>query len=191
MNITLRLTNYISRYAPSRSRVTAYLTRKNCLDPDTLLHDLGYDESLMMSIWMRTYIAMGKGRSDIIRRLMVKGFSRELIMWAVEEGNDDIQDWELQSPHIMRQIETLRSRRKSTQVIQMTLVSRYPYFRDEIRALLADRDDVSALDAEYDRYASRYDLSDPRAVQKLYAALMRKGFSYDEIKMRVVDRDSE
>ncbi len=60
MNITLRLANYISRYAPSRKKVTTYLTRKNCLNPSQLLSDTGYDESMMADMWMRSFVSLGK-----------------------------------------------------------------------------------------------------------------------------------
>ena len=60
MNITLRLANYISRYAPSRRKILTYLGKKNCQDPERILRDNGYDESLMCDMWMRSFLALGK-----------------------------------------------------------------------------------------------------------------------------------
>jgi hypothetical protein len=62
MNLSLRLANYISRYAPSRKKVTAYLLKKNCQDPGVLLTENGYDESMMADMWMRSFITLGKGK---------------------------------------------------------------------------------------------------------------------------------
>ena len=60
MNITLRLANYISRYAPSRRKLITYLEKKNCQNSEDLLEQNGYSESLMCDMWMRSYVALGK-----------------------------------------------------------------------------------------------------------------------------------
>jgi hypothetical protein len=60
MNLTLRVANYMSRYAPSRAKITEYLGKKKCQDIGAFLTEIGYDESLMIQMWMRTYITLGK-----------------------------------------------------------------------------------------------------------------------------------
>jgi SOS response regulatory protein OraA/RecX len=64
----------------------------------------------------------------------------------------------------------------------MTLAGKYPYFRDEIREYVASLDDSDSLTQEVERYKQKYNISDPKEKQKFYAALMRKGFGYSEIK---------
>lgn len=44
MNIQLRLSNYISRYAPSKKKVTGYLLKKKIDNIAELLSQMGYDE---------------------------------------------------------------------------------------------------------------------------------------------------
>lgn len=58
MNLKLRIANYISRYAPSRKKISAYLTKKKCLHIEAFLSDIGYDESLMCDLWMKTFMSL-------------------------------------------------------------------------------------------------------------------------------------
>jgi SOS response regulatory protein OraA/RecX len=67
----------------------------------------------------------------------------------------------------------------------MTLAGKYPYFRDEIREYVESLDDSDSLTKEVERYQQKYNISDPKEKQKFYAALMRKGFGYQEIKTKI------
>ncbi len=67
----------------------------------------------------------------------------------------------------------------------MTLAGKYPYFRDEIREYVESLDDSDSLAREVQKYKNKYNLQDPKEKQKLYAALMRKGFGYQEIKAKL------
>lgn len=60
MNLQLRLKNYITRYAPSREKLTSYLSKKKAPDIDSVLENIIYDEGLMCDMWIRTFIATGK-----------------------------------------------------------------------------------------------------------------------------------
>jgi len=42
--------------------------------------------------------------------------------------------------------------------------------------LLSESDDTTNLQKEVQKYKNKYNLLDPKEKQKLYAALMRKGF---------------
>lgn len=84
MNLSLRLANYIARYAPSRARVVAYLEKKRCPQPEALLMTCGYDEEMMLSMWMRTLVARGKSQREIERKLREKQFPDELIARTLE-----------------------------------------------------------------------------------------------------------
>ncbi len=44
MNLTLRVSNYMSRYAPSRAKISEYLTKKKCVDIEAFLSEIRYDE---------------------------------------------------------------------------------------------------------------------------------------------------
>lgn len=185
MNLTLRVANYMSRYAPSRTKIVGYLTKKKCQDVSTFLMEIGYDESMMIQMWMRTYITLGKGRREIEMKLMKKGFQKEMIREYIEQNIGEIEDWESQKQNILRQIDMLIGRGKSTRMIASLLEQKYPYFREEIRCALVATDDADALEKEMQKYKNRYNTNDPKDREKVIAALMRKGFSYREIKGKV------
>jgi hypothetical protein len=94
MNIRLRLANYITRYAPSRRKISAYLTKKKCETIPDILLEIGYDEELMIDIWMRSLLSTGKGRREIIIKLSKKEFPKDLIEAKVTLAEEDIMDWE-------------------------------------------------------------------------------------------------
>jgi regulatory protein len=71
----------------------------------------------------------------------------------------------------------------------MQLSGKYPYFRDQITELLRGQDDTANLQKEVQKYKNRYNLSDSKEKQKFYAALLRKGFSYSDIKESMVVND--
>jgi SOS response regulatory protein OraA/RecX len=48
------------------------------------------------------------------------------------------------------------------------------------------QDDDESLQKEVQKYKNRYNLSDPKEVQKFYAALLRKGFNYSDIKNAII-----
>lgn len=94
MNIRLRLANYITRYAPSRRKISVYLTKKKCESIPELLSEVGYDEELMIDIWMRSLLSTGKGRREIVAKLIKKEFPKDLIEEKVALSDEDIMDWE-------------------------------------------------------------------------------------------------
>jgi SOS response regulatory protein OraA/RecX len=174
MNISLRLANYISRYAPSRKKVTTYLTKKNCQDPAGLLSENGYDESMMADMWMRSWVSLGKGKREMSTKLMKKEFPKEMIIEKIELFDTEIHDWEANRSSVVHQIQTLEQRGKSRRIITLQLTGKYQYFRDQIRDLLASQDDSDNLQKEVQKYKNRYNLSDPKEKQKFLAALLRK-----------------
>ena len=72
MNLTLRVANYMSRYAPSRAKISEYLTKKKCVDIDVFLSEINYDERLMIQMWMRTFLSLSKGKREIEMKLQKK-----------------------------------------------------------------------------------------------------------------------
>ncbi len=182
MNITLRLANYISRYAPSRKKVTTYLTRKNCLNPSQLLSDTGYDESMMADMWMRSFVSLGKWQREMSTKLMKKEFPKDMILEKIEMFDAEIHDWDSHRSSIIHQIRTLEQRGKAKKIIEMNLLGKYPYFRDQIREILIDTIDTDAIQKEVQKYKNKYNTKDPKEKQKYYGALLRKWFSYADIK---------
>ena len=182
MNTSLRLANYISRYAPSRKRVTAYLEKKNCQNPAQLLTDNGYDESMMADMWMRSFVSLGKGKREMSTKLMKKEFPKDLIAEKIEMFDTEIHDWETHRSSIIHQIQTFEQRGKSRRIIAMQLTGKYPYFRDEITELLTDQNDTDNLAKEVQKYRNRYNTDDKKIREKMIASLLRKGFSYSDIK---------
>jgi SOS response regulatory protein OraA/RecX len=94
MNLLLRVTNYITRYAPSEERIVDYLRRKKHQNPHALLQEIGYDESALCDIWIRTFIAQGKSEFTIRQKLLQKKFSKSLIQQKLLEFASEIHDWE-------------------------------------------------------------------------------------------------
>ena len=189
MNISLRLANYISRYAPSRKKVTAYLEKKNCQNPVQLLVDNGYDESMMADMWMRSFVSLGKGKREMSTKLMKKEFPKEMIVEKIEAFDTEIHDWEMHRSSVMHQIATLEQRGKSRRIIAMQIVGKYPYFRDEITELLTDQNDTDNLTKEVQKYKNRYNINDKKIREKMIASLLRKGFSYSDIKKAIAGDD--
>ena len=115
-------------------------------------------------------------------KLLKKGFSRELVRTKIDENISEIEDWESQKYTIMRQIDTLIGRGKSCRMVSMVLTEKYPYFRDEISIILSEMNDMDSLKKEVQKYRNRYNPDNPKDREKIIAALLRKGFSYSEIK---------
>lgn len=182
MNLQLRLANYITRYAPSRHRVVAYLEKKKCQDIEAVLESIQYDESLMIDMWMRTMIALGKGRQEIAHKLIKKEFPKTLINEKIEASLHDIWNWSEYEPKIQRQTDMLIERGKSLPMVNRLLSQKYPYFRDGIKSLLSSYDDDDGLQKEIAKYRSRYDITDRQERQKLISAIMRKGYEYSKIQ---------
>ncbi len=86
MSLEIKATLYITKYAPSRRRVEKYLLRKlgeGSPDPlariTEILDSLHYDESMMIHLWIRSLIAIGKSKTHITTKLLKKEFSKDLI----------------------------------------------------------------------------------------------------------------
>ncbi len=109
-----------------------------------------------------------------------------MILEKLEACHIEIYDWESHRSSIIHQIQTLQWRDKSRRIIAIQMTGKYPYFRDQISELLSGQDDTENLQKEVQKYKNRYTLSDPKEKQKFYAALMRKGFGYTDIKNAVM-----
>ena len=118
-------------------------------------------------------------------KLIKKGFPRELVRSKIERNLDEIEDWESQKWAILRQADTFLHRGKSRRMIAMLLVQKYPYFRDQIDTILLGVDDMNSLEKEMQKYKNRYNADDSKSREKIIAALLRKGFSYTEIKEKM------
>ncbi len=115
-------------------------------------------------------------------KLQKKEFPKDLIESLLSVSENEIHDWQMNHTAVENQISTLESRGKSKQVIVQQLVSRYPYFRDEIAEIMSETTDTMALEKEIEKYRTRYDLRIQKEKQKFYAAILRKGFRFDDIK---------
>ena len=156
--------------------------RKKCQNIDEILKEAHYDEELMCSMWMRTFLSLGKWEKEIKQKLYKKEFPKDMIQNKIEQSLSEIRDWKNYEKMIQNQINTLMQRGKSKTLIRMTLTQKYPYFRDEIGECMETLDDASSIQKEFQKYKTKYDIRIPTEKQKLLMALMRKGFSYDDIK---------
>jgi SOS response regulatory protein OraA/RecX len=123
-------------------------------------------------------------------KLMKKEFPKEMIIDKLEVFDIEIHYWDGNKQNICNQIRTLQQRGKSRQMITSLLISRYPYFKDEITGLLAETIDTDNLQKEVQKYKNRYNIEDNQVYtlefkkiqEKIIASLLRKGFSYSDIK---------
>lgn len=116
---------------------------------------------------------------------MKKEFPKEMILEKIESFDTEIHDWEGNKLSIMNQIQTLEQRGKSRRMISSLLISRYSYFRNEISELLSANDDIENLQKEVQKYKNRYTIEDKKIREKMIASLLRKGFSYSDIKTAI------
>ena len=186
MNLNLRLINYINRYAPSYTRLSEYLLKKNCQNFVEVIEWSGYNESLMCDMWMRSFLSMWKGKKEIILKLSKKAFPKEMILQKIEMSSDDIYNWDNYSNHISHQIQSLTSRWKSTRVISNLLIQKYPYFKENIANLFVDTSDLINLEKEVQKYRNRYNIQDKKQQEKMIASLLRKWFHYSDIKNFII-----
>ncbi len=89
-------------------------------------------------------------------KLMKKEFPKEMILEKLEAFDVEIHDWETNKLSIMNQMQTLEQRGKSRRMIASLLISRYPYFRDEITGVLIETTDRDNLQKEVQKYKNRY-----------------------------------
>ncbi len=182
MNIHLQLANYITRYAPSKTKILAYLTKKWQENPEILLTEMWYNEDLMLDMWMRTFLNTGKWVFEIKQKLLNKGFVHEDIEKKLEKFSEEIHDWEIFRENISRKIAFKIQKWKSLQCIKQELIGKFPYFKEEIGELLQDFSDSSGLAKEIQKYQQKYNLANSNEKQKFFQAIMRKWFRYDEIR---------
>jgi SOS response regulatory protein OraA/RecX len=99
----------------------------------------------MASLWIRTYISLGKGEYYISEKLHLKEFPKELIQEVLVRHQEEIRNWDEYASVIEREIESSQKKGKSKYFIRATLQGKYPYFKDEIEELLGKEDDLSGL----------------------------------------------
>lgn len=190
MNIALRISNYISRYAPSEKKLFSYLEKKKFQgNIDILLEEIGYSESLMCDMWIRTFLSLSKWYREIERKLLVKWFGKDIVKEKLSLSLEEIQDWGNHRNSLEWQITTLQRKGKSNRIIAITLIGKYPYFRDEISLLLEDLDESDWMKKEIEKYLSKYDIHNPKEKMKFYQALARKGFSYKDVRNVLQEKD--
>lgn len=190
MNLLLRVSNYITRYAPSEKKLREYISKKKYTwDISLFLQEIWYHESLMCDMWIRSFINSSKWEREIREKLQKKWFPKLLILSSLEKSLEDIHNWGIHAREIESKISTLLKNWKSKKIIEMTYVRKYPYFEYEITDLLKSMDDTSWLEKEINRYIQKYDISNFSERQKLFLALQRKWFSYSSVKKFLEEKE--
>ena len=142
MNLKLRLSNYIIRYAPSEKKLREYLSRKNhTWNFYELLNELGYQESMMCVLWVRSFMAWSKWEREILEKLMKKWFPKELIRNILDDTQEELYDWEIHRSNIESSIEGMLKKWKSKRAIFIKMREKYPYFLENITLLLETKED--------------------------------------------------
>ncbi len=190
MNISLRIANYISRYAPSKKKLWEYLEKKKIKwDIPMILWEIGYTEELMLSLWMRSFIARAIWERDIKMKLLKKWFPKEEIIKIITSFDIEIHEWENYENDISQKIQNALARGKSKQYIAIMFCEKYPYFKNNILEILERSSENEGLKKEIEKYSKKYNLSDKWEQQKFYLALQRKWFSYSAIKDALIRED--
>ncbi len=190
MNISLRIANYISRYAPSKKKLWEYLEKKKIKwDIPMILWEIGYTEELMLSLWMRSFIARAIWERDIKMKLLKKWFPKEEIIKIITSFDIEIHEWENYENEISQKIQNALARGKSKQYIAIMFCEKYPYFKNNILEILERSSENEGLKKEIEKYSKKYNLSDKWEQQKFYLALQRKWFSYSAIKDALIRED--
>ncbi len=112
-----------------------------------------------------------------------------MILEKIEAFDSEIHDWEMHRSSVMHQVATLEQRGKSRRIIAMQITGKYPYFQDEIAELLIDQNDTENIWKEVQKYRNRYNIEDKKIREKMIASLLRKGFSYSDIKKAISGDD--
>ncbi|GAB0174773.1 MAG: hypothetical protein HHAS10_06520 [Candidatus Altimarinota bacterium] len=182
MNLTLRIHNYIQRYAPSEKKLRKYISMKfHTYDFSELLKEVHFDESLMCELWIQSYISQHRGEKEIHEKLEKKGFPRILIDEKFTQHRADIYSWENHRDEIERRIDTLLGKGKSKLYIYRTICCKYPYFQDEVLGIIEGKGDESGLEKEFEKNMRKYDISNFNEKRKFISCLIRKGFQYKDI----------
>lgn len=147
-----------------------------------MLSDIGYEEGIMCDIWIRSLLSLAHGKQEIYQKILKKEFPKDMIYQKMLLLEDEISDWEMHRATIEQKMQTLLNRGKSLGVIRRLFISRYPYFSQYITEYLEKLDDTCWLEKEVQKYKNKYNIEIVSEKQKLYAALMRKGFWYRQIR---------
>ena len=191
MNLKLRLSNYIIRYAPSEKKLREYLSRKNhTWNFYELLNELGYQESMMCVLWVRSFMAWSKWEREILEKLMKKWFPKELIRNILDDTQEELYDWEIHRSNIESSIEGMLKKWKSKRAIFIKMREKYPYFLENITLLLETKEDNFWLKNEIEKYQKKYDISDYKQRSQFFSALERKGFGYKTVLHYLEEKDS-
>jgi SOS response regulatory protein OraA/RecX len=167
MNLEQKLSVYITRYAPSRKKLVMYISKKTyALTHDQILSQIGYDESLMIDLWMRSFIAQGRGVTYIKQKLSLKMFEKADIEEAITRYSEELMSWDEYEKVIQDTIHQHQSRGKTTLQIRINLTQKYPYFRHEIESLLESSDDSENLQKEWTKITSKYNMDDRKEREK-------------------------
>ena len=180
-----RVLNYISRYAPSKSKILTYLDKIWVEEKEYFLLSIWYEESMMGDMWMRTFLSLSKGEREITQKMIKKWFSKEFVREKLEAYEDEFRNWDDHRSNIVNKIDILRTKSKSKRVIAMLLMQAYPYFKEEIISLIEGLQEWDVLQKEVQKYKNRYNLDDFSQRQKFFRALQSKGFQYRDIKNAV------
>lgn len=182
MDIYSKITNYISRYAPSYVKVSNYLIKKGRDDYEKILSEVWYNENLMLDMWMRTFISTSKPKSVIQQKLILKWFKKEDILKKIEFFYDEINNFSNYNNAIKKFIENKVKKWKSIISIKNEIFLKFPNFKNEILEILSEYNDDEALKIEIEKWKSKFDINDRIGNQKFYNYLMRKWFEYNKIK---------
>lgn len=173
-----RIEKYIARYAPSKKRLFEYIWKLHL----STLEGIEYNEELMLRMWIKSYLALGKDRHYIEMKLLLKWFVKSDIVATLIEFDDVFFDWNNFQWVLSQKVQSMVRLWKSKQRILFDLSAKYPNFKKEIQWLMMDfEDDTWNLKKEFQKIQSRYNMQDKNDKNRCIASLQRKWFRYSDI----------
>lgn len=113
---------YMGRYAPSRARIGAYLSKKRIEDIHHVLDSIGYDEDVMLKMWIQTYIQQQIGLQMMRYKLIKKEFEKHRIDTLIQAYVEQIYSWDIYKETIDMRIRHGLHQGKSRRSIQTQLI---------------------------------------------------------------------
>lgn len=187
---------YAMRYFPSLRKLREALMKKSGGNEglvQSVMAQMGeyISEERTVDGLVRMYVEQSKTRPYIEQKLKAKKFAPEVIASVLEAYGESFHLWSAYEQTIRHKIDDYLQKGKSKKYIVGTLARKYVHFKNEIRELtdtLAP-DEMGVLCQEFMKLSRKHDLNDRKDRQKIVQKLYLKGFSFDDIKRVMRDKE--
>lgn len=177
---------YVKRFLASDHK-TLQALRKKAENPeiaDAVAKELSEltGETTFAHLHAELLLERGKSAQTIRMNLRGRGFRADTIESCLVGISAESGDFETYRQRIGQKIEKMRCAGKSGRLIEQELSKHYGEFRTQIREMLDTEDNSEALEKWIGKYRSELLSEDRKTSAKAYEKILRRGFSYDEIR---------